>query len=237
VLTDNEGRFDVGWSPEWAGNIKEFCLMARHVRLNLAAVVDITPESRAIDIKLEPALTLCGTVEDLEGRSIQGATVGLSLIRGWGAGTPVRDVVTDNQGCFELPALPQRQEYGLGANAEGYQRNAIKTGMINRVTQVEEAGSIILKKPIFSTSGIVVDDRGEPVANIPVYFRGPGQPRLSSESDAKGRFRFDKVCSGPVEINVKNETLFGIVETQGGAKNVRILAGPRFVPQPDAKQG
>jgi protocatechuate 3,4-dioxygenase beta subunit len=146
VLTDSEGRFDVGWSPKWHAPDHELCLMARHTELNLAAVVDIAPEAKTIDIELEPALALRGTVEDANGQPILGAVVGLSLIRGWGAGTPVRDVITDYQGGFELPALPQRQEYGVGANAEGYQRNAIKTEVINNITNHEEVGPIVLKR-------------------------------------------------------------------------------------------
>ncbi|MHC4352271.1 MAG: secretin N-terminal domain-containing protein [Planctomycetota bacterium] len=233
VLTDSEGRFDVGWSSEWAGNIKDFCLMARHVELNLAALVDVVPETQTVDVKLEPGLALRGTVEDANDRPILGAVVGLSLIRGWGAGTPVGDVVTDEQGRFELAALPQRQEYGVRANAEGYQRNMIKTGMINRMTEWEQVGPIILKKPILSVSGIVVDGSGKPVGGIGVYWRGEGQPRLTSETDTQGRFRFDKVCAGPVRINAKNETLFGTIETQGGVKDIRLVVGPRFAPQPD----
>jgi len=231
VLTDSEGRFDVGWSPKWHAPDHELCLMVRHTELNLAAVVDIAPEDRTIDVKLEHALALHGTIEDTNGRPILGAVVGLSLIRGWGAGTPVRNVITDYQGRFKLSALPQRQEYAVTAEAEGYWRNGIKTGVINRVTRREEVGPIILKKPILSVSGTVVDGDGKAVANIPVYFRGAGQPRLDSQTDEQGRFRFEKVCSGPVQINSKNDTIFGTVETQGGAKDIRLVVGPRFGPR------
>ena len=231
VLTDSKGRFDVGWSPKWHAPDHELCLMARHVELNLAAVADISPEDKTINIKLEPALALHGTIEDTDGRPIVGAVVGLSLIRDWGAGTPVKDVVTNYQGRFELPALPQRQEYGVGAKAEGYWRNGITTGVINRVMQVEEVGSIILKKPILSVSGIVLDGSGKPVEGIPVYWRGDGQPPLDSQTDAQGKFTFEKVCQGPAKISAKNETLFGTVETQGGAKDVRLVVGPRFGPR------
>ena len=144
VLTDKEGRFDVGWSPEWHAPDQELCLMARHTELNLARVVDIAPEAQTMDFMLEPALALHGTIEDSDGRPVLGAAVGLSLIRGWGAGTPVKDVITDYQGRFELPALPQRHEYGISANAEGFMRNVIKTGIINNVTDREEIGAITL---------------------------------------------------------------------------------------------
>jgi protocatechuate 3,4-dioxygenase beta subunit len=238
VLTDSEGRFDVGWSPEWHHGLDhELCLMARHVELNLAAMADIAPEAKIIDIKLEPALALRGTVEDLDGTPIQGAQVQLSMRKGWYCGTPVKNVIADDKGRYEFPALPQKQEYGNLANAEGYWNHGITTGIINKITDYEEVGSIILKKPILSVSGVAVDGGGKPVANIPVYFRGAGQPRLDSRTDAQGRFRFDKVCSGPVQINAKNGTLFGAVETQGGAKDVRLVVGPRFEPQPDNSLG
>jgi hypothetical protein len=230
VLTDNEGRFDVGWSPEWAGDLKDFFLMVRHQELNLAGLAEITESTRTVNIQLEPALALTGTVEDANGTPIPKAQVSITLR---GAGTPVESIVTDDKGRFELPALPQRQEYGVSAKAEGYWRNGITTGVINRVTDREEVGPIILKKLILSVSGIVVDGSGNAVVNIPVYLWGEGQPDLSTETDAQGKFRFDNVCSGSLSISAKNKTLFGIIETEGGAKDVWIVAYPRFAPKPD----
>ena len=84
-------------------------------------------------------------------------------------------------------------------------------------------------------AGAIIDQSGKPVANIPVYFRGKGQPRLDSQTDAQGRFKSDKVCSGPVQINAKNETIFGTVEAQGGFNDVRLVVGPRFGPRTAAE--
>ncbi len=237
VLTDSEGRFNVGWSPEWAGDIKDFFLMARHQELNLAATVGITESTEVADIKLEPGLTLAGTIEDPDGAPIPNARVGLTLhsqasAPGYGCGTPVRDVLTDDKGHYQLRALPQKQDWIIRANADGYWRNKIETGTINRITDREEAGAIILKKPILSVAGIVADSRGKAVANIPVYFRGEGQPGLDSQTDTQGRFRFDNICAGAVRINAKNKTLFGTIETQGGTKDIRLVVSPRFEPKP-----
>lgn len=231
VLTDKQGKFDVGWDPKWADDLKVFFLMARHLKRNLAGGIEISTENENIRIELEPALTLTGTVEEPDSKPIAGAKVNISLIRGWGAGMPVRDVFTDKSGRFEIPTLMQKQGYGISANADGYYRNVIRTGVINQITEREDIGTIILKRPILSVSGIVVDDDGRPVANMPVYLWGDGQPDRDSKTDKQGKFKFEKVCSGPIQISAKNQDLFGIIDTQGGAENVKIIASPRFEPK------
>lgn len=228
VLTDKQGRFDVGWNPEWAGDLKAFFLMARHLGRNLAAGVEIGGDIKAIRIELEPALALTGTVEDRKGVPIPGAAVGLRLRRGWACGTPVKNAVTDGRGRYEFPTLPQQQEYVNHADAEGYWRNQITTGVIGRRIDCEEVGPVILKQPILSVSGVVVDDSAKAIDNIPVYLWGEGQPDLDAKTDAQGRFSFEKVCCGPIQISAKNDGLFGKIHTEGGAKNVKLVVGPRF---------
>ena len=62
------------------------------------------------------------------------------------------------------------------------------------MTDREDIGAIILKRPILSVSGIVLDSGGKPVANIPMHLWGIGQPDLDSKTDEEGKFRFEKVC-------------------------------------------
>ncbi|MHC4395685.1 MAG: leucine-rich repeat domain-containing protein [Planctomycetota bacterium] len=233
VLTDAGGKFEIGWKREWAGDIADICLMARHVEHNLAALVDITHETKTIDIKLEPSLTLTGTVVDTNGMSISRAKVNLSLrgAVGWSSyGTPVRGVVTDGQGRYEFGALPQRQDYSISARADGYWYNEITTGVINRVTARAEVGQIILKKPNMSVSGVVVDDTGKAVPNISVFvfICGEDHHRLNGQTDREGKFKFEKICSGPINIIAKSKTLVGIIETQGGAQDVKLVVSARW---------
>jgi beta-lactamase regulating signal transducer with metallopeptidase domain len=231
VLTDKKGKFDVGWGPEWAGEY--FFPMARHQELNLAAMVTITEPTEVVNIILEPGLTLTGTIQDPNGLPIPKAKVGLTLhtqasAPGFGCGTPVEDVLTDDKGRYEFKALPQKQDWIIHASADGYWQNKIETGTINRTKDSEEIDAIILKKPTLSVSGIVIDGEGKAVANIPVTLWGDGQPDLRTETDIQGKFRFEKVCPGSINISAKNKTLFGTIETQGGAKDVKIVASPRI---------
>lgn len=227
VLTDNQGKFVVGWDPEWAGNLTEFFLMARHLERNLAGGIEINEDTKTVRIKLVPALKLTGTVEDPNGVPIPGAKVGLSLRRGWACGTPVKEVVTDDKGRYEFPVLPQKQEYINFANAEGYWQNGIKTGIINNITDREEVGPIILKKPILSVSGIVVDSTGKPVTKCRVGMRGKGQPQRTTETDAQGKFTLEKICSGQIEIWAKlGSVLYGTIQAQAGQKDVKLVVSP-----------
>ncbi len=227
VLTDEQGRFDVGWAPKWAGNLDTFFLMARHLERNLAGGLEIDEKAGNVRIELEPALILAGTIEEPNGVPIPGAEVGLSLRREWACGTPVRKVVADENGGYEFPVLPQKQEYINYADAEGFWQNQITTGIINRKIDREQVNPIILKRPILSVTGTVLYGN-KVVAGIPVYLGGEGQPRLDTQTDSDGRFVFEKVCCGPVRISAKNDKLFGTVDAEGGAKNVKVVVRPRF---------
>lgn len=228
VLSDEQGKFDLAWNPEWAGDLKEFFIMARHLGHNLAGGVEIDENIKTIQIELEPALMLTGTVEEPNGVPIPGAVVGLSLRRGWACGTPVKKVTTDEKGRYTFPTLLQRQEYINYAEAEGFWPNQITTGIINRITDNEQVGPIILKRPNLSVSGAVLNVNGELVVGIPVHLEGEGQPDLDSKTDAEGRFLFEKVCSGPVQISARDDALFGKIEAEGGAKNLKLVVRPRF---------
>ena len=159
---------------------------------------------------------------------IPGAEVGLSLRRGWACGTPVRKVIADKNGRYEFLVLPQKQEYINYAEAEDFWRNQITTGIINKVTDHEQVGPIILKRPNLSVSGVVLHDDGRVVADIPVHLGGEGQPNLDSKTGAEGKFLFENVCSGVVWVSAKNKVLFGKIETEGGVKNVELVVRPRF---------
>ncbi|MBN1507120.1 MAG: carboxypeptidase regulatory-like domain-containing protein [Sedimentisphaerales bacterium] len=227
VLTDSQGCFDVGWQPEWAGDLDEFCLMARHLERNLATLKGIDNVMQTVEIKLAAALTLTGAVEEPNGVPISGADVHLSLRKGWSCGTPVKSVVTDAAGRYKFAALPQNQEYINFANAEGFWENGTTTGIINTAANHAEAGTIVLKRPNQSVSGVVVDSTGSPVANCSVGVRGSGQPQRQAETDAQGRFTLKEICSGPIEIWGKLDgVLYGTVEAEAGQEKVRLVVSP-----------
>jgi len=81
-----------------------------------------------------------------------------------------------------------------------------------------------------SVSGVVIDNNDEPVAGVSIYCSGEGQPRSHTETDTGGKFTLEKVCAGKIRINAdKTGTtrLYGSIETDGGATDVRIVMSER----------
>lgn len=199
VLTDNEGRYDVGWRPEW-GPGAGLCLMAHDAGRNLAALVSITPETSQADFALEPGLTLVGLVQDPHGRPVPHAMIRLDLARGWTCGTPVEDVESDSQGRWRIPALPQKQEYHVSASAPGYGRGTATSGRINVASEVGSIDPIIVKPSNCSVSGTVIDVNGLPVEGAGVVLRGEGQSQQKATTDRQGRFTMASICDGPFDL-------------------------------------
>ena len=235
VLTDAHGEFDIGWDLKQDGDI---FLMVRHVQSNLAGLFDISAKQVQVQFRLAPALTLMGKVTDPDDKPISGARVGIGLrIEAFTTGvaglhgifTSIRSTSTDDKGRFELKALPQKQEWIIYTSAEdnGYVDRRVTTGIINTITDREDIGQIILKKPNQFVSGIVVDGTGKPVANCRVGVQGEGQPERTTETDAEGKFTLEKICVGSIEIWAKlDSVLYGTVEAQAGRKDVKLVVLP-----------
>jgi len=78
-----------------------------------------------------------------------------------------------------------------------------------------------------SITGIVLDEDNKPVVDARVDAQGEGQSsRVGIRTDGQGRFTIEGVCRGPVWISTfttSNERMYGSVQTEGGAKDVKIF--------------
>jgi hypothetical protein len=232
VLTDKEGKFDVGWKPEWAAGRQDLCLIALCSELNLAALVDIMPNTKTAEIKLERGLVLTGTVEDVYGDPVGGARVGLSLTDK--GGIPVKDVNTNDRGRYEFKGLPQRQEYSILARARGFNAGGVTTGLIQDENDVAEVQQIVMKPMNMSVSGIVMDVDGKAVIDAEVKMQGTcengdDQPHNRKvRTDTQGKFTLENICSGSLDLFVKAAGGLGAsaLGVQAGAQDVKIVAFP-----------
>jgi hypothetical protein len=125
VYTDNDGHFVVNWSTQWEP-LAVMQLMARDEKRNLAKMVDISPQTKSIDIMLEPGITVTGTVKNVLGQPIPDAKIMPQLVydggnSGWGSCFILaRDSRSDAKGNFAIAALPRNNHYSLDVKAEGY---------------------------------------------------------------------------------------------------------------------
>jgi len=226
VKTDVKGRYEMPWDPQrFGGSMQTPCLVARDVGRNLATAQDIEASTTTLDLRLEPGLVVAGRVEDVNGKPLSNATVRVYLWSG-NSGSQFEDkpIRTDAQGRFEVTAMPPGRKYSLDATAKGYgsaNQSIEQDADTNRV----EVPPCVLRVADRKLAGEVVDADEKPVARANVYMYGQGQPNGSVRTDDKGRFKFDQVCEGSVQLSVSSQRAYGNARAEAGDTNVVIHLG------------
>ena len=226
VKTDARGRYELPWDPQRFGGLMQTpYLIARDVGRNLAAAQDIDASTTTLDLRLEPGLVVVGRVEDVHGKPLSNASVRVYL---WsvnsGSQFDEKPIRTDAQGRFEATAMPPGRKYSLDATAKGYgsaNENILEDAETNRI----ELPPCVLKVADLKVAGEVVDADEKPVARANVHMYGQGQPNGSVRTDDKGRFRFEEVCEGSVQLSVSSQRAYGNARAEAGDTNVVIHLG------------
>jgi len=207
-------------------------LVGRYEAGNLAGAVEIEEDASQVDITLKPAATFTGRAVDPDGKGIAGAQITIMLrMSSWGSSIGRGGIITDEQGKFEIKAIPTEHKYSLYIRAGGYgeiRQEGISTD--DAVNNHLDIGALTLTVANLSVSGIVVDNEGKPVAGASIYCSGEGQSRSRTETDMEGKFTLEKVCAGRIRINATKSgatRLYGSIETDGGATDVRIEISQR----------
>ncbi|MCX6925509.1 MAG: carboxypeptidase regulatory-like domain-containing protein, partial [Verrucomicrobia bacterium] len=226
VKTDARGRYELPWDPQrFGGSMQTPYLIARDVGRNLAAAQDIDASTTTLDLRLEPGLVVVGRVEDVHGKPLSNASVRVYLWSGnSGSQFDEKPIRTDAQGRFEATAMPPGRKYSLDATAKGYgsaNENIQEDAETNRV----ELPPCVLKVADHKLAGEVVDTDEKPVARASVYMYGQGQPNGSVRTDDKGRFRFEEVCEGSVQLSVSLQSAYGNARAEAGDTNVVVHLG------------
>jgi hypothetical protein len=224
--TDTKGHYEMAWEPQRFGpSGGGFCLLARDVVRNLATAQDIEESTTTLDLRLEPGLVVVGRVDDVNGKPLSNATVRVYLWSGnSGSQFDEKPIRTDTQGRFEITAMPPGRRYSLDATAKGYgsaNQNIQENADTNRV----ELEPCVLRVADRKLAGEVVDTDEKPVARANVFMYGQGQPNTSVRTDDKGRFKFDEVCEGTVQLSASSQRAFGNTRAEAGDTNVVIRLG------------
>jgi hypothetical protein len=233
TITDAEGRFKLRQRSSSMSRPREdiVYLLVRHKERNLAAAVELDESADTIDITLVPAVIMSGRIVNVEGKGVPGAELSLTF---WvsDSGYGSREVAhIDAQGNYEIRAVPSGHRYSVTASAEGYGQQYVSVHTAEAADDRMELEPLTLEIANLSVSGIVVDVDGKPVANAEVNASGRGQPdRWDIATDEKGLFRIQGVCAGRLRLwaNVRRkERLYGSVESEGGAADVKIIVSQR----------
>jgi len=229
ALTDEAGRFEVGFDPSFPCEM----LIARHIERNLAAIVEVKNAYKPIQIRLKPALSITGKVTDPEGVGIPAARLALWIRSPKKMLLPCgTEIITDSQGRYDMRAIVPEQaglEYRIMVNSSGY---GIK--QFERISVTGEPGkevemkTLVLQLADQLLSGVVVDPDGKPAAGVPIIMRGNDQPIRHTTTDNNGRFNINRVCKGPLRIQASFDSSpggSGFLRAEGGDQNVKIILG------------
>lgn len=213
VRTDKNGRYEVIGQKDMTlfnGIITEKnSIMARDVERNLAGVQEFYMTTTNVDLVLQPAITLSGSITDTEGAPIIRAEVKLGFLANLLGAQAIK---VNELGQFSIPVLPQGCEYRVwGITAKGYGSDNAWVKAKDTQTNRYEFPTFVLKRANLKIAGRVLDIAGKPLAGAKVYFMGKGQPMNSEDkwgrqpwcntnTDTEGKFSFDAVCEAPLRV-------------------------------------
>jgi len=227
--TDAQGKFDLEWSPQRFGpNQTTPCVLVRDTERNLAVAQDVEEDSGPLDLKLAPALTLFGRAE-CGGKPVTNAAATLVFWTG-SSGMYLTGLSrgTNTPGNFEIPALPAGRKYGVLVSAPSYGQQSLNDLDASAEPGRKELEPVELKPANLKLAGQVLDSDDKPIPGAYVNLQGQGQPSANARADRQGRFHFDHVCEGALQVSANSSGSFGNASAQGGDTNVVLRLAQNF---------
>ena len=230
VKTDAGGKFELEWNQRQFGqNDTTPCILVRDVEHNLAVAQDIDEDTRPLDLKLAPGLTLAGRAE-CDGKPVTNATGSIIFWTGrsgmWLQGLALTN--TPTPGRFDIPALPPGRKYGVVVTAPGYGQKQIYDVGASADAGRQELDAVELKPANLKLAGQVLDADDKPVASCNVFLNGEDQPNANVRTDREGRFNFEHVCEGTARLSANGQQSYGSISAEGGDTNVVLRLGQTY---------
>jgi len=231
VRSDADGKYSVTWQQQNFGNGAAYFIYARDVERDLAVGQDLDDTATNLNLRLQPALTLSVKVQDAKDKPIPTATATLIIWSGnMGSSGNQTPATANAQGVIEIKGLAQERRYGVNIAARGYGTATVIAQAADTQTNHFDFPTTVLKAADRKLAGQVLGLDGKPVPRANVNIQGAGQPFGNTNTDAQGRFAFDAVCEGPVQLNANSQSangnyMNGSIQAQGGDTNVVIRFG------------
>jgi hypothetical protein len=181
-------------------------------------------------LRLEPGLSISGTVQDEKGTPMPRANVNLNIIAGnMGGMVDYQPIKVNSDGTFTIPALPMGQQYDIYITANGYGSMHKDVRKSQSRTNSIQFLPIKLRLANLLLVGQVLGADKKPLSGAQVNINGDGQPNGFMNTDATGHFKF-KVCDGPIDIyawspSSRGRMNSGSVRARGGDTDVVLTMG------------
>jgi len=238
VRTDTEGKYELRFDPNGFGPVRGdfFDLYIRNLDHNLVAIKKFNKKDSVVDVTLSSGIILTGAIVDINDSPISNVSLSFifpSTTRTCSFLFEKSCPVSDENGHYEIRALWPEKLYSITAKADGYSTRSINRYCIDDALDHRiKLEPIVLKKADMSISGVVLDNNGKPVADARVSCYGDGQPSRSATTDEEGKFTIEKICAGPINIQVfKNDSKLTTpmstrAKAEGGATDIKIILPP-----------
>jgi protocatechuate 3,4-dioxygenase beta subunit len=222
--TDANGHYELSWQkPAWFGSQNQSFLLARHAERKLAAMQEIDDTTTNLDVTLKPGMSVSGHIQDTNGKAVTNAMAYISLRQENSSFTITRQRVhSDEQGRIQMEALPMGERYGWYVSAQGYGGAHEEMDAADPTADHYDFPPLIVKLADRKLAGRVLGTNGAPAAGVQIWMNGEGQPNGNATTDADGRFVFDAVCEGMVQVSANMKGLNGSAQAMGGDTNVVI---------------
>lgn len=202
--TDAEGAFEIA---DLTPGVVTLTVEAEGFRQYRRTGLAVAAESETLEIVLEPATIVRGTVRDADGVPVSWASVRIRPVRGFRDGLGVVKGGTDAEGRFVIEEAP------LGVAvieaSKAYLRTARPIEVRSGVQEVE----LVLGRG-FTISGRVVDERGLPVSGIGLTLGTDTRISYGSADEtsaADGAFRFAGISPGRYRVAADGEGYAGTI--------------------------
>lgn len=195
----------------------------------------LTPDDidRSIDITLEKAEAISGTVIDIDGRGISNATVAVDAIYSAIVRTvmPMRGSIpeltatTDNTGKFIIEGLPKNMQVNLTVTAPNYARRSVRSNSSGT------EGIAVELVPEGRISGTVTSaETGEPVPDAKVMARNMDIQKHFSSSNAatnkRGEYEINGIEPGQYRVSAAVGAMYETPELASiTIDNIMVEAG------------
>jgi beta-lactamase regulating signal transducer with metallopeptidase domain len=144
--SNEEGYFELPWSPTWVEKGKPIYLMAViQDPVSQAALVEVKDPTSPVTVRLEPAFAITGKVVDPNGQEIEECLATISLASKFKCQALIYSTRRGKWWERMLSPLPYGAKYKLNVWAKGYKKREIIVDGTDRTKKLIDLGAVTLQ--------------------------------------------------------------------------------------------
>lgn len=192
--TDKNGHFSFVYNREAHRNVmgNPFYVMTRDTAHDSVATAEVSPDQFGTNLvlRMQPGLTLSGSVVNSKAQGIGGASLAFWLHEpGYDTDLQI-SCTTDADGHYVAKGLPTGWRYKIVAAAKGYGHRDITLSQPAPAMRTIQVEPISLPTANLRVGGVVLDKTKKPASNARISMGGTGQTNAITTADNNGRFSF-----------------------------------------------